>query len=131
MAISTPTLDQRRARHAWEAVQKAKTSWDMGRDFKLQGKRLPVRIMSAGLGHALAFLHAKNYAPELIEAVSDWVVVRRRDASPGAAPAARDALMQAIVKGNADFLRIATDEALAYLRWLVRFADAEIDAKES
>ena len=34
-------------------------------------------------------------------------------------------LLERIVKGNSDFLRRATDEVLAYLVWLKRFAEAE------
>ena len=36
-----------------------------------------------------------------------------------------DALLLAIIYGNSDFLRRATDEVLAYLLWLNRFAEAE------
>jgi CRISPR-associated protein Cmr5 len=33
--------------------------------------------------------------------------------------------LERIVQGNSDFLRRATDEVLAYLLWLNRFAEAE------
>ena len=62
------TLDQHRAKHAWEAVQRAKRRDGLHQDqdpkkFGGQAKKLPVRIMASGLGQALAFLKAKDYAP--------------------------------------------------------------------
>ncbi len=40
------------------------------------------------------------------------------------------ALIERIVAGNATFLQFATDEVLAYLQWLTRFAEAEFGADE-
>lgn len=128
-APARPTLDQRRARHAWEAVARAKQAKDSGKEFKGQAKKLPVRIMTAGLGHALAFLHAKGYARDLLNALNDWVLDKRRNSSRGGRESRDDALMQAIIRGDSDFLRWATEETLAYLQWVVRFADAEIEAE--
>lgn len=120
-----PTLDQRRAAHAWETVRKAKNQEGEHRGqapkkFGGQAKKLPVRIIASGLGQALAFLKAKRYAPGLVAALSDWIACRippRKGES--------DDLLDRIIAGDSDFLRRATDEALAYLQWLTRFADAE------
>ncbi|HQU45167.1 MAG TPA: type III-B CRISPR module-associated protein Cmr5, partial [Pirellulales bacterium] len=80
----------------------------------------PTRIMAAGLGQALAFLKAKDYAPGLLVELTDWVKQRipPREGEPVE-------LIERIVKGESDFLRRATDEVLAYLVWLNRFAEAE------
>lgn len=128
MATSTPskpTLDQRRAKHAWAAVQAAKGRVGVHKDqdpkkFGGQAKKLPTRIMAAGLGQALVFLKAKGYAPGLIHIVTDWVMSQR-----GGLSSSSNDLVKAIVDGDADFLRRATDETLAYLQWLNRFAEAE------
>jgi CRISPR-associated protein Cmr5 len=119
------TLDQRRASHAWHVIQKAKNKEEShaGQDpkkFGGQAKKLPTRIMAAGLGQALAFLKAKGYAPGLLAELNNWIEQRM----PPAQGAPRD-LLERIVKGDADFLRRATDEVLAYLVWLNRFAEAE------
>jgi hypothetical protein len=47
-------------------------------------------------------------------------------------PAEDERLVVRILKGDADFQRYATAECLAYLQWLVRFADAAglTDAQE-
>ncbi len=122
---STPTLDQRRANHAWNAVQQAKQKQGHHekqdpKKFGGQVKKLPTRILAAGLGQALAFLKAKDYAPGLLAEVSDWINTR----IPPRQKESND-LLERIVQGNSDFLRRATDEVLAYLLWLNRFAEAE------
>jgi CRISPR-associated protein Cmr5 len=119
------TLEQRRAKHAYDAVQRAKSKTNAHakqdpKKFGGQAKKLPSRIMAAGLGQALVFLRAKDYAPGLLAELSDWVLVQR----PGKADGKADLLLR-IIEGDSDFLRRATDECLAYLLWLNRFADAE------
>jgi CRISPR-associated protein Cmr5 len=120
-----PTLDQRRAKHAWEVVQRAKQKLDDHKDqdpkkFGGQAKKLPTRIMAAGLGQALAFLKAKDYAPGLLAELNDWMKQRIPPTQGESAD-----LLERIIHGDSDFLRRATDEVLAYLLWLKRFAEAE------
>lgn len=117
------TLEQRRAKHAWAAVLRAKLGTD--KKYGGQAKKLPMRIMASGLGQALAFLKAKGYAPKLLEDVGDWVLVQRSGNAAGARTSSDSELLLRIVNGNSDFLRRATDETLAYLQWLNRFAEAE------
>ncbi len=127
---ATPTLDQRRASHAWQAVQGAKhqTGCHKGQDSKKFGsnaRKLPVRIMASGLGQAMAILKAKGYAPGLLIETADWVLDKRAHPDSRTDKPQDDALLQAVIGGDSDFLRAATDEVLAYLQWLVRFAEAE------
>jgi CRISPR-associated protein Cmr5 len=123
---SQRTPEQRRANHAWDAVQQilAKPP-DQAKRIGGQAKKLPTRILASGLGQALAFLRAKNHAPEVLICLGDWILDKR--ANPDSKKPAPDdrALVEAIVKGSSDFLRRATDEALAYLQWLNRFTEAE------
>jgi CRISPR-associated protein Cmr5 len=121
---SKPTLDQRRAKHAWQAVTTAKNEKDF-KDFCMHAKRLPVRIMASGLGQALAFLKAKGYAPQLLRDIGDWVLDKRERPGSTHPKPADDELIKRIIDGNSDFLRRATDETIAYLQWLNRFAEAE------
>ena len=125
-AATQVTLDQKRARHAWEAVCRAESKHghhkeQAPRKFGRQAKKLPVRVMASGLGQALAFLKAKDDAPGLLAELADWVA-RRIPCRPGART---DDLLDRVIKGDADFLRRATDEVLAYLVWLNRFAEAK------
>ena len=124
------TLDQRRAAHAWAAVE-ALTSTRLGSDYAKEAKRLPVRTLTSGLGHALALLNAKSKSgdanEQLLRDLSDWVL--RERALPSRPDGAKD-LIEAITKGDATFLQLATDEALAYLQWLTRFSEASFDEEE-
>lgn len=122
------TLDQRRAAHAWERV-KAVDQLDekAQKEFGTQAKKLPTRILTAGLGQALAFLEAKRKDSkgkdresfkQLLDTLASWMNQQRRvQGDPS--------LIVRIIEGDADFLRYATSECLAYLQWLVRFADAQ------
>ncbi|WP_136661541.1 type III-B CRISPR module-associated protein Cmr5 [Nitratireductor sp. XY-223] len=125
------TLEQRRAEDAWCAVQDVVRETDGNDDVKDYGreaKRLPVRIATAGLGHALAFAAAKGGAKaKVANKVADWVLSRLGPQPPqgeGDGDAACR-LLRRIVEGDADLLRRATEEALAYLQWLSRLAEAE------
>ena len=97
-------------------------------DYQRETKRLPVRILTAGLGHALAFLHAKggNANDALLRDVADWILNKRNDPENSEEPPTQNALIRKITEGNSTFLRVTTDETLAYLQWLTRFAEAEL-----
>ena len=131
------TLDQRRAKHAWKAVLSFATFQNDGRqygdsakEYAREAKKLPIRILNAGLGQGLAFIlaKAKDRKPNLTrlhEDLTDWVLRER----PMRATK-RNSLLESILEGDSEFLRRATDEALAYLSWLNRFAAAEGLAEE-
>lgn len=114
------SLDQQRALHAWNLVQQAMAEQHPEK-FVGQAKKLPIRIMTAGLGQALAFLEAKHYAPCLISGIFDWIVNGRRIQTAQPAPS----LKEAIMRNDSIFLRQVTDEVLAYMQWVNRFAEAE------
>ena len=130
----TPTLDQRRAHHAWGAIRSfgkndmKDTKFTYGEDaeeYAREAKKLPTRIMASGLGQALAFILAKAQAKKknltrLHDHLTDWVICKR----PMTAKNSKS-LLVSIIEGDAAFLRRATDEVLAYLLWLNRFAEAE------
>lgn len=137
MSDSRPTLDQRRAQHAWQAIDNVRGLRD-SKDFAREAKRLPVRIKTAGLGQALAFLNAKaksdksgeDHRSRLLKELGDWLLKKRHLASPPKGANDRNAIIQAIISGDADLLRRATEEALLYLQWLTRFSEAEFKPDE-
>ena len=129
MNNSQPTLDQRRAQHAWQAVKEAKDLDDNSKkDFARETKRLPIRIKTSGLGQALAFLCAKGHNQLLLK-LGDWILTKRQLAPPPD-NLNKNSLIQIIIKGDADLLRRATEEALLYLQWLTRFSEAELGTGE-
>jgi CRISPR-associated protein Cmr5 len=133
----TASPDQRRARHAWSKIQQILEQYpcqqkngklvphEKAKRIGAQAKKLPIRILASGLGQALAFLRAKDYAPELLSALGDWVLDKRSNPESDKSPPDAKALIEAIVKGSSDTLRRATMETLAYLQWFNRFAEAE------
>jgi CRISPR-associated protein Cmr5 len=130
------TLDQHRASHAWNAVSTfarvyirvengKKVRDPAAKKYGTHVRKLPSRIMASGLGQALAFLVAKGECPELLSALGDWTLDKRKNPESKEESPAPEALLRHIVNGTSDDLRFATAEALAYLQWLVRFAEAE------
>jgi CRISPR type III-B/RAMP module-associated protein Cmr5 len=113
----TPTLDQKRAAHAWQAAQRARNESDFD-TFATMAKKLPVMIQTSGLGHALAFLEGKKKAPELLKALNQWTAEQLRDSS-----GKNRTLLERVVEGDSGFLIRATAEALSYLKWLGRFTE--------
>lgn len=118
------TTEQRRAKHAWNAVQRAKASKG-AREYFTHAKKLPVRIMTAGLGQALTFVHSKGNAQNLLQDIADWVLDKKGNINSSSPPPKFDVMISAITDRDSSFLRIATNETLTYLQWLNRFADAE------
>ena len=112
------TRDQRRAADAWEAIEKIRQRKDLA-DIVRAAKKLPIRIHTAGLGHAMQFVKAKERTRGLVPLLSRWVLAGRGED-----------LAAAVREGTADSLRRQTAEALAWLQWFNRFAEAEVP-KES
>ncbi|MDY0170726.1 MAG: type III-B CRISPR module-associated protein Cmr5 [Thermoguttaceae bacterium] len=122
------TLDQRRAAHAWNAVDQLNRFTKPEQDeYAGHAKKLPIRIMSSGLGQGLVFLLAKAkdnkpHVRQLHGDLTDWTLGHR--GLPGPMPGS---LLHSVIhpESDSDFLRQATDEVLAYLQWLNRFIEAE------
>ena len=125
--MSRKTIDQRRAEHAWVTVKKAKDlQGEEQKKFVTQVKKLPARIVTSGLGQALAFLKAKGHAKLLLEELSDWVLYKHQKPEGNLPSKANDNLLiDRIIKSDSYFLRRATDEVLSYVMWVGRFTEAE------
>ena len=118
------TLEQKRAQAAWNAVEKVvnKTDSFKPNDAEYKGlvKNAPVLILTNGLTQTLAFFAAKKKPHHLALAaqISTWVKEQLNYNID---------LLPRLLAGNSADLRLATQESLAYLQWLRRFADAQID----
>ena len=133
MPGTTRNIDQLRAAHAWKAVEAAASLRDT-KDYAREAKRLPVRIKVSGLGSSIAFVNAKSgdgkAGGALLKDLCDWLVNERRMSGATTDKPSGSALIVAIVNGDARLLRRMTEEALSYLQWLTRFAEAEIGVDE-
>lgn len=119
------SLEQQRAAAAWQCVQSDKgKSWS--RDYSQLAKSAPSMVQVNGLGQTLAFLRSKRKKGDYQHArlaadVSRWV-------SKQLLGNEQDDLIPWITgqASSAEYRR-ATAEALAFLTWLRRFAEAELD----
>lgn len=125
------TWDQKRAAAAWERIRAVEINESDAKNYARAAKQTSTRILTGGLGQALAFLLAKaagdKKSPlrQLYDDLSAWVLTGRGIRASG------DHLLDGIIHGDSIFLRRATDETLAYLGWLTRFAEAKGLYKDS
>jgi CRISPR-associated protein Cmr5 len=117
------TLEQQRATKAWELVTQVKEN---SQGYNSWVKKVPVLILTNGLGQTLAFLKSKSdHEKELLyEHLSVWLMVQM-SWSPQSQQKT-DLLERLIHESSANYRR-ATIEALAFLNWLKRFAGALLE----
>ncbi|GIV22469.1 MAG: hypothetical protein KatS3mg025_0128 [Bacteroidia bacterium] len=125
-------LARSRAAHAHAAIQALLLKRRAAKEYKGLIRRFPSLVRTAGLGQALAFLASKaSSAPErannphhwLANTLWDWW--RQSPLGPSASTAA--SFLDWIVRESTLVTyRKATQEVLAYLFWLKRFAEAFI-----
>ena len=122
------SLEQKRAKNAWDCVQKViETEKDPKQlsGFAQAARSAPVDIQVNGLGQTLSFWNSKKgkeslgYYAALLKALSAWLQTR-----PGLNQ--DDLLPWIITSANSQNYRRATVEAMAWLVWVKRFAEAEI-----
>ncbi len=131
------SLEQDRAKAAWECVDnvskngKNEKGKSFAKDYGSLAKDAPAHIQSNGLGQTLAFWRAKGFVKgkpkdgdnehaHLLADVSKWVGKQiKSDENLN--------LLEWVIKdANTNNYRRATAEAMAFLQWLKRFAEAEL-----
>ncbi|MFQ5456191.1 MAG: type III-B CRISPR module-associated protein Cmr5 [Nitrospirota bacterium] len=113
--------------------ERAKKAWDMVNNISNKAieryaslaKSAPVMILTNGLGQTLAFFisksNGKNEYSLLYDHLDKWLSVnvpwtQNEEIS--------DNLIERVIHGNSQNYRMATEEALAFLSWIKRFATA-------
>lgn len=114
------TLDQQRAAHAWHQVIEGKKKAKQ-KELKSLARSAPASIQSNGLGQTVAFWRAKkeDHHVALYNALEGWLKEQLKFSRPLAEWIATEAT-------SAQY-RHATAEALAYINWYKRFAEAELE----
>lgn len=118
------TLQQQRAAHAWEQVEAISQTFnkDKRKEYGSLVRGLPAMIQHDGLAPTLAFLVAKDkhkhdsYYWKAYSQLSDWVTKQL---------GIKGDLLEYLIKNDSATYRYASTEALAYLSWLKRFAEAK------
>lgn len=132
------TLEQQRAIEAWarvsEFVDNVGSSSKSAQDYRSVIRKVPAMIGMNGFGQTLAFLlskegqDARGLIPKKAEGrvykdVEDWLLSSE---SPVAWNSGKSALIERVVEDDSSVYRQATQEALSYVVWLKRFAEALI-----
>ena len=123
MSSPQQTIEQKRARAAWDAVLAVKGQESYKEKYLALVRSAPADVLTNGLGQTLAFLKAKGKGEHkaLSKHLSRWVC-------PQMGWTQNDDLLRKLTEPDAgsDVYRRATAETLAYLVWLKRFAEAEL-----
>lgn len=122
------SLEQARAEVAWNAITKAKEE-EKGYQgkYKSTARNATPSIQINGLGQTLAFWRSKpkeKHFSDIYDTVSAWV--------KGQIGWGGDShlLLWITEKAETNEYRRATAEAIAFLNWLKRFAEAELEGEE-
>ena len=125
------TQDQRRAADAWKNVASVKSA-GFAKKYKSLVKNAPADIQTSGLAQTVAFWRSKQKeesARKLYQHVSTWMMTHI-GMQPGQVQASSELHMW-ILNASTDQYRRATVEALAYLGWMKRFVEAEIQGEDN
>lgn len=129
------TLEQKRAAEAWSCVQYVNEEIDSHKfkeEYRSTVLKLPSLILTNGLGQSLAFLKSKgkkskgkgdesNAEERVYLNLQGWLT---KPDVINWGRATQSELIERIMAINSDKYRLVTSEALAFLNWLKRFADA-------
>lgn len=132
-------LEQGRAAFAYNCALKASKvlKTDTGDEYKSYVNKMPMLIKANGLGPALAFISAKKendqkkkgYAYKLIyEHIGEWLKI---DSLKQVKLEKGKDLVNEVIKLDSTTYRAVTNEVLAFLSWLRRFADSVLEETEN
>ena len=117
------SIEQERALGAWKLVKSV--SRDKIDGYASLAKSAPVMILTNGLGQTLAYFLAKAKGKNEYSLLSDhldsWVLQHVPWSTAAAKPGR---LIERFVEEDSKVCRMATEEALAFLSWIKRFAAA-------
>jgi CRISPR-associated protein Cmr5 len=121
------SLEQKRAAAAWNCIVEVRDHNPSYKgDYGALARNAPADIQTNGLGQTLAFWRAKgkDYHKKLYADVSAWMQTQ----IPESKPNLLEWIMQRASTGE---YRRASAEAMAFLNWLKRFAEAELDSDKA
>lgn len=120
------SLEQKRAAAAWACVVDVRDNHTSYKgDYSSLARSAPTDIQTNGLGQTLAFWRAKgkDYHKKIYVDFSTWLQTRIPESKP-------DVLEWVMQRANTNDYRRATAEAMAFLQWLKRFAEAELSEEK-
>jgi CRISPR-associated protein Cmr5 len=115
-----------------EKLRTPKGEFDWKKGYSSLARKVPMLVLTNGLGQTLAFLKAKGKndpADEhtvLFRHLSEWVLSQVNHSTTGT----NGDLLQWVLSNDSAAYRRVTTEALAFLTWLRRFAEAELPTED-
>jgi CRISPR-associated protein Cmr5 len=122
-------IDRDRAAFAWDKIchTKKNQSDNFHKKYGSLARKMPTLIQVNGLAQTLAFLKDKakenDHQNLMVKNLSEWIC-NRFNLGTG------DLLSEHILKMDSQHYRLITNESLAFLQWLKRFAEAELGTEE-
>lgn len=91
-------------------------------------KKLPAMIQTNGLGQSLAFYYANknNVYGDIYRQIEEWIRKKQPGLLSKYTHQGNEEFVEIIINMNSGDYRIISNEVLAYLNWMRRFADGMI-----
>jgi len=123
-------LEKGRAEFAYNCVKGADTSLNEKKikEYLSYTKRIPTMILTNGLGQTLAFVKSKGESGNVYELLYKQIAKYLKSGSSTRIkmPEGKNDLLEWIISCNSPEYRYITQELLAFLNWLKRFAEGII-----
>jgi len=129
-------LEKGRAEFAYRCVEKAieifKDNSKKQKEYKSYARKIPTMILSNGLGQTLAFIKAKSEKGNAYNLIYQQLTeyMKSDHTARIKMPQEKNDLVEWVISCNSSTYRYITQEILAFLNWLKRFAEGLIEVEE-
>jgi len=124
-------LEKGRAEFAYKCAVEAKDK-NYKSEYRSHVKKIPTMILSNGLGQTLAFIKSKSKEGNAYELIYKQLMdyMKSEHTSRINMPKEKNDLTEWVINVDSSTYRYITQEILAFLNWLRRFAEGLIKDKE-
>lgn len=120
-------IENGRAKYAFEEVEKFVKQGEGTNAYRSYVKKLPSMIQVNGLGQTLAFCYAKgDQYKEIYKQIEGWIRYKRPELLKRYSDDPPKEFIHIVVSMNSNDYRMISNEVLALLDWMRRFADGMI-----
>jgi CRISPR-associated protein Cmr5 len=129
-------LEKGRAEFAYKCVEKAieifKDNSKKQKEYKSYTRKIPTMILSNGLGQTLAFVKAKSEKGNAYDLIYSQLTEYMKSAHTVRIqmPKEKNDFVEWVISCDSSKYRYITQEILAFLNWLRRFAEGLIEVEE-
>jgi len=129
-------LEKGRAEFAYKCLEKAieifKDNSKKQKEYKSYTRKIPTMILSNGLGQTLAFIKAKSEKGNAYDLIYKQLTeyMKSDHTARIKMPQEKNDLVEWAISCDSATYRYITQEILAFLNWLKRFAEGLIEAEE-